>query len=264
MACWTLMTLSWQSWSSSSAVTPGFTCGRITCSTSAARRPATRIFSISSAVLMDTLIKYAAYIREWRADRAPSLIYQGQDITVIGPPVSAIAGPGRIQWRCGACHPSDKGCWAHKFVRSPCRRGRFFFCGGGLVFGIKRAGSETSCDAVCASSPSGIIQLRTNDGRGGRLIIAGSSATHFCPRRNSHIHRHMHPGARRAGWCMGCMEVQPHSGAFYGQCFHASDARGGRPLRSSDPLLASQDGPLHLRGPQQDPHHQSRKDPAPL
>src|SRR3569832_2496009 len=131
MACWTLMMQSWQSWSSSSVVTPGFTCGRIMCSTSAARRPATRIFSISSAVLMDTLIKYAAYIREWREDRAPSLIYQGQDITVIGPPVSAKAGPGRIQWRCGACHPSGGGGGARGGGGAPGRRGRGGGGGGG-------------------------------------------------------------------------------------------------------------------------------------
>src|SRR3569833_2699572 len=123
------------------------------CSTSAARRPATRIISITSAVVMDTLIKYAAYIREWREDRAPSLIYQGQDITVIGPPVSAIAGPGRIQWRCGACHPSDKKCWAHKFVRSPCRRGRKNKKNNKKKKKKKHTKTKTTNDTKCASSP---------------------------------------------------------------------------------------------------------------
>src|SRR5690606_14732677 len=42
---------SWQMRSSSSVVTPGFTYGVIISNTSAARRPATRIFSISSGVL---------------------------------------------------------------------------------------------------------------------------------------------------------------------------------------------------------------------
>src|SRR5687768_4991438 len=52
MAFWTLTMWSWQMRSSSAVVTPGFTWGATTCSTSAARRPATRIFSISSGVLM--------------------------------------------------------------------------------------------------------------------------------------------------------------------------------------------------------------------
>ena len=41
---------SWQMRSSSSVVTPGFTNGATTCSTSAARRPASRIFSRSAGV----------------------------------------------------------------------------------------------------------------------------------------------------------------------------------------------------------------------
>src|SRR4249919_1016700 len=52
MACCTLTMWSWQMRSSSAVVAPGFTCGATTCRTSAARRPATRIFSMSSGDLM--------------------------------------------------------------------------------------------------------------------------------------------------------------------------------------------------------------------
>jgi hypothetical protein len=52
MACCTLTMWSWQIRSSSAVVTPGFTWGATTWRTSAARRPATRIFSMSAGVLM--------------------------------------------------------------------------------------------------------------------------------------------------------------------------------------------------------------------
>ena len=42
----------------------------------------------------------------------------------------------------------------------------------------------------------------------------------------------------------------------------ASDAGGGRPFRPPDPLLEPEDGAVHLRPPQQDPHHQPREDPG--
>ncbi len=43
---------------------------------------------------------------------------------------------------------------------------------------------------------------------------------------------------------------------------HASDAGGRRPLRPPDPLLESEDGRVHLRPAQQDPHRQPREDAA--
>src|SRR5690606_9024614 len=41
---------------------------------------------------------------------------------------------------------------------------------------------------------------------------------------------------------------------------HAPDAGSRRPLRPPDPLLEPEDGPVHLRRPRQDPHHQPRED----
>ena len=43
---------------------------------------------------------------------------------------------------------------------------------------------------------------------------------------------------------------------------HAPDAGSRRPFRPPDPLLEPQDGPVHLRRPRQDPHHQPREDRA--
>ncbi len=56
---------------------------------------------------------------------------------------------------------------------------------------------------------------------------------------------------------MGVAEAQPG-----GQCddYHARHARCRRAFRSSDPFLEPQDESLHLRRPEQDPHHQSRED----
>ena len=51
MTPWTLTMKSWQIKSSSSVATPSRTWGPIMSSTSAANRPATRIFSISCGVL---------------------------------------------------------------------------------------------------------------------------------------------------------------------------------------------------------------------
>ena len=48
----------------------------------------------------------------------------------------------------------------------------------------------------------------------------------------------------------------------YAQRVNATDAGSGRPFRTSDPLLEPQDGPVHLRGTQPDPHHQPREDAA--
>src|SRR5687768_1478385 len=42
----------------------------------------------------------------------------------------------------------------------------------------------------------------------------------------------------------------------------ASDAGGGRPFRTPDPLLEPEDGAVHLRPPQQNPYHQPREDPG--
>ena len=52
---------------SSAVVTPGFTCGATTCSTSAARRPATRMRSMSSGVLMVILMgrDYPLLAADW-------------------------------------------------------------------------------------------------------------------------------------------------------------------------------------------------------
>ena len=44
----------------------------------------------------------------------------------------------------------------------------------------------------------------------------------------------------------------------------ARNAGSRRPFRTPDPLLEPQDGPVHLRPSQQDPHHQSREDAAAL
>src|SRR5690606_8760888 len=43
---------------------------------------------------------------------------------------------------------------------------------------------------------------------------------------------------------------------------HAPDAGSRRSFRPPDPLLEPEDGPLHLRRPRQDPHHQPREDRA--
>ena len=43
-------------------------------------------------------------------------------------------------------------------------------------------------------------------------------------------------------------------------CNHASNAGSGGPFRTSDPLLESEDGAVHLRPAQQDSHRQSGKD----
>src|SRR5690606_36357658 len=59
MACWTLTMYSWQMASSSAVVTPGTTWGPIMSSTSAVRRPATRILAISSGVLSRTAMAFS-------------------------------------------------------------------------------------------------------------------------------------------------------------------------------------------------------------
>src|SRR5690606_10339457 len=65
MAPWTLTMWSWQTRSSSAVLTPGFTYGATTCSTSAARRPATRMPSMSCGLLR--LIFMARIIQYLRA-----------------------------------------------------------------------------------------------------------------------------------------------------------------------------------------------------
>src|ERR671922_2048480 len=42
----------------------------------------------------------------------------------------------------------------------------------------------------------------------------------------------------------------------------ASNAGSRGPFRTSDPVLEPEDGAVHLRPPQQDPHHQPREDPG--
>src|SRR5687767_8850498 len=44
----------------------------------------------------------------------------------------------------------------------------------------------------------------------------------------------------------------------------ASNAGSRGPFRTPDPVLEPEDGAVHLRPPQQDPHHQPGKDPAAL
>src|SRR6266403_6419818 len=51
-------------------------------------------------------------------------------------------------------------------------------------------------------------------------------------------------------------------GIYYARRVHETDAGGGRPFWTSDPLLEPEDGPFHLWRTQQDPHHQSREDAA--
>ena len=53
-----------------------------------------------------------------------------------------------------------------------------------------------------------------------------------------------------------------HTGVFHARRVHATDAGGGCPFRTSDPLLEPEDGPLHLRRTQPNPHHQPREDAA--
>ena len=54
------------------------------------------------------------------------------------------------------------------------------------------------------------------------------------------------------------------TGVYHARRVHATDAGSGRPFRTPDPLLEPEDGPFHLRRTQQDPHHQSREDAAPV
>ena len=73
--------------------------------------------------------------------------------------------------------------------------------------------------------------------------------------------------------------VPGRTGSFHGVCggitrkfgvttneqrFHAPDARSWRAFWSPDPILEPEDGLVHLRAPQQDPHRQPGKDPAPV
>src|SRR5215469_296351 len=51
-------------------------------------------------------------------------------------------------------------------------------------------------------------------------------------------------------------------GVLHARRVHATDAGGGSPFRTSDPLLEPEDGAVHLRRAEQDPHHQSREDAA--
>ena len=55
-------------------------------------------------------------------------------------------------------------------------------------------------------------------------------------------------------------QAQPISEIDTCQYYHASNAGSRRPFRPPDPFLEPQDGPVHLRPSQQDPHHQPRED----
>src|ERR1700726_5098700 len=50
------------------------------------------------------------------------------------------------------------------------------------------------------------------------------------------------------------------TGVFHARRVHATDAGGGSPFRTSDPLLEPEDGSLHLRRAKPDPHHQPREE----
>src|SRR5581483_6060622 len=49
------------------------------------------------------------------------------------------------------------------------------------------------------------------------------------------------------GWSPGMRGGLTQAGVFYARRVHATDAGGGCPLRTSDPLLEPEDGSLHLR-----------------
>src|SRR3546814_108556 len=84
---------SWQMRSSSSVVTPGFTCGATTCRTSSDRRPASRIFSISSGVLRWLVI--AAFSPLAASGGTREAARPGPGGTAGGQGVSAVADIGR-------------------------------------------------------------------------------------------------------------------------------------------------------------------------
>src|SRR5687768_13744819 len=74
--------------SSWAVLTPGFTYGATTCSTSAARRPATRIFSISAGVLMVTFM--AGLSNSCKGLGQPAIL-PGLDLR-IGAPTPSVIG----------------------------------------------------------------------------------------------------------------------------------------------------------------------------
>ena len=100
-------------------------------------------------------------------------------------------------------------------------------------------------------------------------LLHGIKRGHFWQRQPTHTHIVSSVAGcsvpSGAGWrprmCGGPTRQGDHDD---GQRVHATDAGGGSPLRTPDPLLEPQDVRVHLRRAQQDPHHQPREDAAAL
>src|SRR5688572_1320510 len=178
---------SWQRRSSSSVATPACTCGVIMSSTCAAKRPATRILSCSSGVLIVIIVE---------------IVLARRSTAETGGAVLA---------------------WAIRAVGADSR------CLPQGAYGIKRAPRRQTATGVNTHT---------------RLILRAG-----CPGNGV---------VRRNAW-----RTNP-KGAFHGRRHHAPDAGSGRALRAPNPFLESQNGRVHLRRAQQDPHHQSRADDASL
>src|ERR1700682_4082712 len=65
-----------------------------------------------------------------------------------------------------------------------------------------------------------------------------------------------------SGMVTGMRGGSTHTGVFHARRVHATDAGGGSPFRTSDPLLEPEDGSLHLRRAKKDPHKQPAEDAA--
>src|SRR5690606_28531454 len=182
---------SWQMRSSSSVVTPGFTCGATTWSTSAAMRPATRIFSISSGVLRVIAIR-------------------------------ALSPTGGCYCTPRAGDVKSDGCAS---ARRPRR--------------ASPANTHLLHYPVPGCLREGVRPRRQRGGPTPEPLPAGHARGSRPTLYGGRFH------------CLESSNAPDH---------HAPDAGSRRPLRPPDPLLEPEDGPVHLRCPRQDPHHQPRED----